>query len=559
MSGLSSALAEPFLNREPPTKRSLRPSFALLLMVAVVGGVAIAVLRPLRQSPNTSFHEDTTLHAEIWETREHGPRLQKMNQLDAAGKRPTVILRVTPTEQYQSIRGFGAAITQASGTVWQSLQSESLRHEVINAYFGSDGINATMARVPINSCDFSEKGEYSFDDVPGDVQCAHFDKSLREDERSGLIPMARAALSANPSLEFLASPWSPPAWMKSNGAMNGNGKPRGLLPAAEAAWALYISTWLGAFSAHGLNVSLLTVQNEPQAPSPWEACWYDAPQEAAFVSDHLGPALAEGVRAGRHPSVGLLGFDDQKDRVQEWSEVLMGEQQPSAPWLAGVAYHWYAGDHFDRLAAAASSHPERLFLGTEATYELTRLGDDAQPGSAAHTRWVREGIWARGEGYAHAIIGDLLAGSGGWCACPSFNPLPPLCRPPCVFLLPRSPVCDLPCRVGLIGTYCWIPTAVPTTWVTCAMRHSSPTLIWALCTATHSTFTSATSASLSLAARAASALRGSMRTVIPSRTSTRTAPARRASMTFRGPWHTASALHKALRRPSQSPGRMARS
>ena len=74
----------------------------------------------------------------------------------------------------------------------------------------------------------------------------------------------------------------------------------------------------------------------------------------------------------------------------------------------------YAGDHFDNLAAAAARHPSKLFLGTEATYELTRVGDAAEAGTPAHDAWVREGVWSRGEGYAHAIIGDLLAGSSGW-------------------------------------------------------------------------------------------------------------------------------------------------
>ena len=123
----------------------------------------------------------------------------------------------------------------------------------------------------------------------------------------------------------------------------------------------------------------------------------------------------QGARSGRHPPVELLGFDDQKDEVEAWSDVLMGSGQPSAPFVSGIAYHWYAGDHFGKLQAAAARHPHKWFLGTEATYELTRLGDNAKLDSPEHQRWLREGIWSRGEGYAHAIIGDLNAGSSGWC------------------------------------------------------------------------------------------------------------------------------------------------
>ena len=206
--------------------------------------------------------------------------------------------------------------------------------------------------------------------------------------------------------------------MKSNGAMNGNGAPRGLRPEAAEAWAVYLSRWLGAFSRHGANVSMLTVQNEPGAPSPWEACYYDATQEARFIADYLGPALAAGVAAGRHPPVTLLGGDDQKDKIIEWSDTLLGDggaggSGGAAAYLGGMAYHWYAGSHFDRLARAVARHPGRMFLATEATYELTRLAD-AKAGRAARARWLLEGEWSRGEGYGEAILGDLLAGSAGW-------------------------------------------------------------------------------------------------------------------------------------------------
>ena len=112
-----------------------------------------------------------------------------------------------------------------------------------------DGIGASLARVPINSCDFAE-ASYSLDDVPGDYNLSHFDSSLPHDEAL-LLPLVRAALAvggggggSGGGLQLLASPWSPPAWMKANGAMDGNGAPIGLKPEAAAAWAEYLSRWL---------------------------------------------------------------------------------------------------------------------------------------------------------------------------------------------------------------------------------------------------------------------------------------------------------------------------
>ena len=442
---------EPLLPLAERSRRNLHPlCVAVLVLAAIIVPMLLIVIAgshdglPLLLPRETG---STRAVVEVWETSKAGARLERKHLTAAPPKRshdpPDLTLWLRPSEQHQSIEGFGGAITQASGVVWRSLKSDELRESVVESFFGESGLRASLARVPINSCDFAE-ASYSADDVAGDASLSHFDETLMHDEAL-LLPMVRAALSAAGShLKLLASPWSPPAWMKTNGDMNGNvrlhrtnpsisidlkglvrchceqGAPRGLREEAAASWAAYISKWLAAFDAHGATVSLLTVQNEPLAPSPWEACYYDAAQEAAFVAEHLGPALQEGVQSNRHPPVTLLGFDDQKDGIQEWADALLGEKEPASQYASGVAYHWYAGDHFERLAAASRAHPNKLFLGTEATYELTRVRDDEAPprddvsAADAHTAWVRNGVWSRGEGYAHAIIGDLLAGSAGW-------------------------------------------------------------------------------------------------------------------------------------------------
>ena len=398
-------LREPLLasNRRPT---SYRPRGALGVALATILGAAVYVSR---RSPARLDVLETleTLDVEVWETALSGNKLEMIHPYGEPTGPIDAIFTVFPDDEHQAIVGFGGAITQASGTVWSRLPPLQ-RQRVVELFFGEGGINASLARVPIGSCDFAEFS-YSLDDVPGDFALSHFDEGLTHDAQL-LLPLVRAALRANSALQLLASPWSPPAWMKSNGAMDGNGAPRGLRPEAAAAWAGYLSRWLAAFAAHGARVSWLTVQNEPMAPSPWEACYYNASQEASFIADHLGPALAAGVAAGRHPPVKLLGFDDQKDNIEGWAETLLGDGSAASRYTAGLAYHWYAGDYFGRLERAAAAHPSKVFLGTEATYELTRLRDP----SASHGDWVRHGVWARGEGYAYAIIGDLLAGSSGW-------------------------------------------------------------------------------------------------------------------------------------------------
>ena len=347
----ASHLEQPLL--PPPSRSSRRRRLHLLHELAVAVAVALLLLTSLyafvnaftRSTEIATIASDSSILLESWESAEGGSRLTKKenhgNQPPTGTEPPPdLILRVRYSQKHQVIRGFGGALTQASGTLWNKLKTDALRREVLESYFGVSGISASIARVPINSCDFAD-ASYSADDVADDEGLAHFDWELPHDEAQ-LLPIVRAALAASPQLELLASPWSPPAWMKTNNDMNGNGKPQGLRLEAAAAWAKYISYWLSAFSAHGANVSMLTVQNEPQAPSPWEACYYDAAQEAAFISDHLGPALEAGAKLGRHPPVTLLGFDDQKDQVAAWSEELMGEGKPAASFVGGIAYHWCA-------------------------------------------------------------------------------------------------------------------------------------------------------------------------------------------------------------------------
>ena len=141
----------------------------------------------------------------------------KMTPVKAAPKGPSLIL--DRSKSYQEFAGFGGAFTEAAAINWRKLSDEK-QVEVIKLYFGSPedgGLGYTMGRVPINSCDFSP-GSYTFDDVAGDVELKHFDSSVAHDVDVGMVPMIQAAQkmakARGEKFKLLASPWSPPAWMK---------------------------------------------------------------------------------------------------------------------------------------------------------------------------------------------------------------------------------------------------------------------------------------------------------------------------------------------------------
>ncbi len=178
--------------------------------------------------------------------------------------------------RYQTIEGFGGAFTEAAAVTFAQMNPEA-QAAILKAYFDPlEGNAYSLCRTHINSCDFS-LGNYAYAEVEGDTALAHF--SIDHDRRA-LIPLIRAALqTAGGSLKLFASPWSPPAWMKTNREMNHGGK---LRPEYRPAWARYYTRFIQAYAEEGIPIWGLTVQNEPEATQTWDSCIYTAEEERDF-------------------------------------------------------------------------------------------------------------------------------------------------------------------------------------------------------------------------------------------------------------------------------------
>jgi len=186
--------------------------------------------------------------------------------------------------------------------------------------------------------------------------------------------------------------------MKTNGQMGLSGSP-GLKPTARDAWARYLAKWVSAFKAKDVPIWAMTVQNEPEANSSFEACLFTPQEEASFLGEYLGPTMER-----EHPDVKIFVFDHNKDRVFDYSKVSLDDPKASK-YVHGVAFHWYGGDHFENVDRLREQYPSAMLLPTEATYEKWRWNLSTWPSTAN---------WAFGEGYARDIIGDLNAGGVGW-------------------------------------------------------------------------------------------------------------------------------------------------
>jgi len=297
------------------------------------------------------------------------------------------VINIYEDLEYQTVQGFGGAFTEAAAVTLQKM-SPARQKEIVEAYFSPDrGHGYTFCRTTIHSCDFA-LGNYTYIEE-GDRALESF--SVERDQRA-LIPFIReASKTAGRTLTLFASPWSPPAWMKTNGQMNRGGK---LLPEYRQTWADYFVKYIRAYEAEGIPIWGVTVQNEPNAVQSWDSCVYSAEEERDFVRDVLGPTLA---RAGLG-HVKILVWDHNKERIYERAKTILDDPEANR-YVYGVGFHWYTGDHFEALDAVSRKYPDKPLIFTE--------------GCAAFS--PEAGVWETGEHYAHDLIGNLNHGMAAWC------------------------------------------------------------------------------------------------------------------------------------------------
>ena len=248
------------------------------------------------------------------------------------------VIDVNDQLRYQQFSGLGAAITDSSAWLIYDRLSAPVRLSLMHDLFGFAGIHLHFLRVPVGASDFTVSAQpYSYDVTAGQSDPSLTNFSIAHDLRY-IIPTLRQALATNPGLEILASPWSPPAWMKSNGLldnMNGQGT---LLASAYGPFASYLVKFIEAYAGDGVPIDAITPQNEPGSAAlgtPYPGLTLPEADEAKFISQNLHPALAA---AGLHPKI--YANDLSWDALAYADPLALG---PAASDLSGIAWHCYFG------------------------------------------------------------------------------------------------------------------------------------------------------------------------------------------------------------------------
>lgn len=304
-----------------------------------------------------------------------------------------VCIFVDPDKTFQTFLGIGGALTDASAETFAKLPKDK-QSEFMQAYFDKEkGIGYNFARTNIHSCDFSSD-TYTYI-TEGDASLKSF--NVQHDKQFKIPFIKQAIAAAGGKLTLFASPWSPPAFMKSNNDILHGGK---LKKEFYQPWATYYTKFIKAYEAEGIPIWGISIQNEPMATQRWESCIYTGEEERDFLKNYLGPTMKkEGLGDKK-----IIGWDHNRDLLYQRASTLLNDPE-AAKYLWGVGFHWYepwcGGEPmYDNLKLVNEAFPGKNLLFTEGckeAFDLTKVND-----------------WKLGEKYGANMIHDFNNGSVGF-------------------------------------------------------------------------------------------------------------------------------------------------
>lgn len=331
-----------------------RKRFGLLaagLCAVIFLGLLYGSLRPARQSQPPAV--------QVWLTKSDlSVALQKQPPLTFSRAHPddTDTVHIDEQKTYQTMIGFGASLTDSSGwLIWNKLNATGQTAVMNHLFSPVSGIGISWLRQPMGASDFSASGNYSYDDMPSgqsdDAALSHF--TIRHDQ-TYIIPLLKRALTINPQLKIMATPWSPPSWMKLFQSMNGGP----LKSQDDGKLATYFTKFIQAYQKEGIAIYAVTVQNEPlNQNSGYPTMLLSAEDETNFIKNDLAPAFKK-----QHIAAKILAYDHNWDQP---SYVQTLYKDPSAyKDVAGSAWHCYAGDP-QVMSAIHRQYPSKGIYFTE--------------------------------------------------------------------------------------------------------------------------------------------------------------------------------------------------
>lgn len=297
------------------------------------------------------------------------------------------VVNLYPAMKYQTFEGFGGALTESAGYIFGQMNKDQ-QDEMLQQYFGADQMKYRMVRIPIDSCDFS-LGHY---EAVEDAEDKEFGGFQLERVEQNIFPLLDSAQKVyGDDLDIMLTPWSPPAYMKTNQDRNHGGR---LKEEYKKIWAEYICRYIKEYRERGYKVKRISLQNEPKAVQSWDSCIYTAVEEKEFLRDYMWPSLQENGLT----DIEVFIWDHNKERAFERACIIIDET--TEHMVSGIAFHWYSGDHFEALKMISEKFPGKKLILSEACIEYCKFAADDYLKNA--------------QKYAHDMIGNMNNGMTGF-------------------------------------------------------------------------------------------------------------------------------------------------
>ncbi|WP_090150344.1 glycoside hydrolase family 30 protein [Dyadobacter soli] len=312
------------------------------ILMATVACLTIALTGCSAETPakNEPTPTDTTTanKVAVWVTNGSQSKLFKnenaLSVVKAGSVSPSAnLISIDFSTKLQEMEGFGAAMTGSSAYLINQKLNASQRQNLLKDLFDpQNGIGMSYLRVTMGASDFSLE-DFTYNDLPAGQTDAALSKFSVAKDQTDLIPVLKSVVALQQGIKIMATPWSAPAWMKTNGKLAGGS----LKPEWYGAYANYFVKYLDAYQKEGISIDAISVQNEPLHEAAYPSMGMDSAAQGKFIGQHLGPLFkSKAVKAK------ILLYDHNWDRPGYPISILNDPQ--ASQYVAGSAFHAYGGN-----------------------------------------------------------------------------------------------------------------------------------------------------------------------------------------------------------------------
>nr|WP_295922919.1 glycoside hydrolase family 30 beta sandwich domain-containing protein [uncultured Dyadobacter sp.] len=302
---------------------------------------------------------DTTANkVAVWVTNGQQSKLLKSENALSIVKTGSVtpaanLITIDFSTKLQEIEGYGAAMTGSSAYLIQKKLNASQRADLLKDLFDpQNGIGISYLRITMGASDFSLE-DFTYDDLPAGQTDAALSKFSISKDQEDLVPVLKSVVTLQPAIRIMATPWSAPAWMKTNGKLAGGS----LKPEWYGSYAHYFTKYLDAYKKEGIAIDAISVQNEPLHEAAYPSMGMDSAAQNGFIRDHLGPLFQTSAIKTK-----ILLYDHNWDRPGYPIAILSDPK--TSQYVAGSAFHAYGGN-VSAMGEVHQKFPEKGLYFTE--------------------------------------------------------------------------------------------------------------------------------------------------------------------------------------------------